>query len=138
MDTVYDELAGGGSLKGEDAWDLLRELVLKIFSELSTARADGAQAESFEVFIWSSLQGHKIMQRYLENDIKNDPALNGSITRYILRKLGAKTNNDLLQDKLATLQAKENAMEQTIRSVKTTVTTITKDVQTLKNKAGLS
>jgi hypothetical protein len=34
VDEVYGELTGAGAVKGEDAWDLIQELILEIFSDL--------------------------------------------------------------------------------------------------------
>lgn len=121
-------------MKQEDAWDLLQELILEIFTEFRKERLGAQKTDDFAAYVWFTLKTHQVMQRYLLYDVRNDPALTSAITRYILRRLGVKTNSDVLQDKLVSLQSKENATDNVVRNLKTTVTNQGRVIDQIKAK----
>jgi hypothetical protein len=123
VDKVYGELTGAGAVKGEDAWDLIQELIPEIFSDLRNARSGAQKSDTSPSYLWYSLKTHQVMQRYLVYNIRNDPTLTSAITRYILRWLGNKRSGDQLQAKFNFLHAKEHGTDQGLKSLKISVTT---------------
>ena len=99
-------------------------------------RAAATGSENFEVYVWYTLQTHAVMERYMKHKIGNDPALTGGITHFLLRKFAKKTGGTGVQDKVAQVQAKVNAVDQVVKSLKTQVTAQGHTLDQVKGKGG--
>jgi hypothetical protein len=79
-------MANAAGYKPKEAWDLVMAVVVKIFSDLTDARAVAQDSRGATGFIWGTLQAHRVMKRFLKHNFKRDPGLNAILVQFILKK----------------------------------------------------
>jgi hypothetical protein len=82
----FRELTNDTSIPADAVWNMLLECEGKIWEDIDDVRAtyvDAARINS-NYYIWAMLKAREVQERYLANNIQDDPALTGIFTRHIL------------------------------------------------------
>ncbi len=82
----YRELTEDTGIPKEEVWTMLVECEAKVWEDIDEARALYADSARFDsaYYIWAMLKAREVQERYLMNNIQDDPALTGIFTRHIL------------------------------------------------------
>ena len=133
----YRELTEDTTIPKDIVWAMLLECEAKIWEDIDEVRAVYVDSARFEsgYYIWAMLKAREVQERYLTNNIQDDPALTGIFTRHILfhgEDMSIKSKLQALTEQLTKTEAatKTNAGE--IRSNGKKIKDLEKDVKRLQ------
>jgi uncharacterized protein YneF (UPF0154 family) len=86
IEDQHNEMVESTGYVAADSWEMQLECIGVILEELSAARNPVVDAAFFNpgMYLWGMLQAWKVQTRYMQNNFRDDPALNSVMLRHIL------------------------------------------------------
>jgi hypothetical protein len=108
VEEFYAEMSESTAITPEEAWRLTTALIYEVFSELHTARSIVKQAKEAEslLHVWGALKTQEVMQRFVDNQFRDDSALTGILVRHIIRRKNDADGSGAMGRKITTLEGK--------------------------------
>ena len=87
IDAWWIDLKIGSYFSETLLWEVIVSSIEQIFEDMRTARSPIQDASETDksVLLWGLMKSHQVMKRYITNDFKKDPALNGILVQKILK-----------------------------------------------------
>jgi cell division protein YceG involved in septum cleavage len=108
VEEFYSEMAESTAITPEEAWRLTTALIYEVFSELHNARSIVKQAKEAEslLHVWGALTTQEVMQRFVDNQFRDDSALTGILVRHIIPRNNEADGSGAMGRKITRLEGK--------------------------------
>ena len=106
VSSFHRELMNTAKASDQEAWDLIREMLQAIFSEIAQARQQGSAAENqsefdkTRVILWATLQAHRVMESLVVMRFRKHPCVIPSLTLFLYKNRASGGTIDELSKKV--------------------------------------
>jgi hypothetical protein len=110
-------MSQASALCESEAWTLTASLLFKIIREMNTARSIVKQARESEplLYVWWALKTHEVMERFMANHFRDDPALTGILVQHIIPRRNNVDSTSKLTIKIVFMEGKLATVQTNIR-----------------------
>jgi hypothetical protein len=106
IEEFYSEMTQSSAMCELEAWTLTASLLFEIIRERNMARSIVKQARDSKplLHVWGVIKTHEVMERFMANHFRDNPALTGILVQHIIRRQKNVDSTGQLTKKIAFME----------------------------------
>jgi hypothetical protein len=117
INEFFGEMRVAPSMTDAEAWELVLNMLAEIFREISKARSVVAHSRISEpsLHIWGALRAHEVMHRLESCDFRDDPTLNGILTRFVFKRKVDLDGLEAIKTRLTSVEGRVKGLDRDVK-----------------------